>query len=231
MQFGRRSALLKEYGEQAVTAVMEQVGQMSSGRISGPTIWRSATRRQRSRWCSATRAKKKRCWRSGETATALAAVRFPGKDQGVEFSAGLAQAVMQQHFDPVDIVTEVANRADHALEAGNVAGRGQHCESGAAVRGFGGGGVRKICGLADFVIRDALATTVEPGERYLKKLRITNPLLLLNSQVGRWPAHSSIEVGNHVETWRHCHCQWGAHALGDVIAGRSKTTRRRNWAR
>jgi len=24
--------------------------------------------------------------------------------------------VMQQHFDPVDIVTEVANRADHALE-------------------------------------------------------------------------------------------------------------------
>jgi len=24
--------------------------------------------------------------------------------------------VMRQHFDPVDIVTEVANRADHALE-------------------------------------------------------------------------------------------------------------------
>jgi hypothetical protein len=46
----------------------------------------------------------------------LAAARFPGKDHGVEFSVGLAQAVMQQHFDPVDIVTEVANRADHALD-------------------------------------------------------------------------------------------------------------------
>jgi GGDEF domain-containing protein len=57
----------------------------------------------------------------------LAKVRFPGKDndQVVEFSAGLAPAVMQQHFDPVDIVTEVANRADHALELAVVQGAGQ----------------------------------------------------------------------------------------------------------
>jgi hypothetical protein len=46
----------------------------------------------------------------------LAEVRYPGKDKAVEFNAGLAQAVMRQHFDPVDIVTEVVNRADHALE-------------------------------------------------------------------------------------------------------------------
>jgi hypothetical protein len=54
----------------------------------------------------------------------LAEIRFPGKDHGLEFSAGIAQAVMRQHFDPVDIVTEVANRADHALEAAVVQGAG-----------------------------------------------------------------------------------------------------------
>ena len=37
----------------------------------------------------------------------------------------LAQAVMRQHFDPVDIVTEVVNRADHALELAIVQGPGK----------------------------------------------------------------------------------------------------------
>jgi GGDEF domain-containing protein len=55
----------------------------------------------------------------------LADVRFPGKDKSVEFCAGLAQAVMRQHFDPVDIVTEVANRADHALELAVAQGAGK----------------------------------------------------------------------------------------------------------
>jgi len=31
---------------------------------------------------------------------------------------------MRQHFDPVDIVTEVANRADHALELAVAQGAG-----------------------------------------------------------------------------------------------------------
>jgi diguanylate cyclase (GGDEF)-like protein len=55
----------------------------------------------------------------------LAEVRFPGKNEKVEFSAGIAQAVMRQHFDPVDIVTEVANRADHALEQAVTQGAGK----------------------------------------------------------------------------------------------------------
>jgi len=32
---------------------------------------------------------------------------------------------MRQHFDPVDIVTEVANRADHALDLAMVEGVGK----------------------------------------------------------------------------------------------------------
>jgi hypothetical protein len=43
----------------------------------------------------------------------------------VNFSAGLAQAVMRQHFDAVDIVTEVVNRADLALEQAVAQGSGK----------------------------------------------------------------------------------------------------------
>jgi GGDEF domain-containing protein len=46
-------------------------------------------------------------------------VRLPGKDGAdghpFAFSAGLAEAVVRQEYDPVDIVTEVINRAEHAL--------------------------------------------------------------------------------------------------------------------
>ena len=55
----------------------------------------------------------------------LKEVKLPGKDQSVEFCAALAQAVMRQHFDPIDIVTEVVNRADHALELAIVQGPGK----------------------------------------------------------------------------------------------------------
>jgi GGDEF domain-containing protein len=47
----------------------------------------------------------------------LGEIKVPGKDQSVPFAAGLAQAVMRQQYDPVDIVTEIINRAEHALEA------------------------------------------------------------------------------------------------------------------
>jgi diguanylate cyclase (GGDEF)-like protein len=124
MQFGRRSALLKEYGEQALTAVMEQVGQMVSANIR--------TNDLAFRYEATTVAlvlgdtgEKEAFLAVEKLKRLLAEVRFPGKDKGVEFSAGLAQAVMRQHFDPVDIVTEVANRADHALEQAVTQGAGK----------------------------------------------------------------------------------------------------------
>ncbi len=124
MQFGRRGVLLKEYGEQALTAVMEQVGQMVSANIR--------TNDLAFRYEATTVALVLGDTGEEEAVLAveklkrlLADVRFPGKNEGVEFSAGLAQAVMRQHFDPVDIVTEVANRADHALELAVAQGAGQ----------------------------------------------------------------------------------------------------------
>ncbi|MGA2356235.1 MAG: diguanylate cyclase [Terriglobales bacterium] len=124
MQFGRRSALIKEYGEQSVTAVMEQIGQLFSANIR--------TNDLAFRYEATTVAlvlgdtgEKEALLAVEKLRRLLTEVRFPGKDKAVEFSAGLAQAVMRQHFDPVDIVTEVANRADHALELAVAQGVGK----------------------------------------------------------------------------------------------------------
>ncbi len=124
MQFGRRSALIKEYGEQAVTQVMEQIGQLFSANIR--------TNDLAFRYEATTVAlvlgdtsEKEALLAVNKLKRLLGEVRFPGKNKEVEFSAGLAQAVMRQHFDPVDIVTEVANRADRALEQAVTQGAGK----------------------------------------------------------------------------------------------------------
>jgi diguanylate cyclase (GGDEF)-like protein len=123
MQFGKRSVLSKEYDEQTIAAVMEQIGQIVSANIR--------TNDLAFRYEATTVAlvlgdtgEKEALLAVEKLRRLLADVRFPGKDVGVEFCAGLAQAVMRQHFDPVDIVTEVANRADHALELAVAQGPG-----------------------------------------------------------------------------------------------------------
>ena len=42
-----------------------------------------------------------------------------------QFSAGLAEAVIRTEYDPVDIVTEVINRAEHALAQAMAQGPGK----------------------------------------------------------------------------------------------------------
>ena len=124
MQFGRRGALIKEYGEQAVTALMEQIGQLFSANIrTNDLAFRYETTTVA--LVLGDTGEKEALLAVEKLRRLLAEVRFPGKDKGVEFSAGLAQAVMRQHFDPVDIVTEVANRADHALELAVAQGAGK----------------------------------------------------------------------------------------------------------
>ena len=81
MQFGRRNALVKEYGEQAVTAVMEQIGQLFSANIR--------TNDLAFRYEATTVAlvlgdtgEKEALLAVGKLRRLLAEVRFPGKDTG-----------------------------------------------------------------------------------------------------------------------------------------------------
>jgi diguanylate cyclase (GGDEF)-like protein len=124
MQFGRRAALVKEYGEAAVNQMMEQIGQLFSANIRSNDL---AFRYEATSVALV-------LGDTGEKEALLAVeklrrllneVKLPGKEQPVEFCAALAQAVMRQHYDPVDIVTEVVNRADHALDLALVQGPGK----------------------------------------------------------------------------------------------------------
>jgi diguanylate cyclase (GGDEF)-like protein len=124
MNFGRRSILVKEYGEAAVDSTIEQIGQLFSANIRTNDLG--------FRYQSTTIAlilgdtgEKEAMLAVEKLRRLLAEVRFNPKSQPVNFSAGLAQAVMRQHFDAVDIVTEVVNRADLALEQAVAQGSGK----------------------------------------------------------------------------------------------------------
>jgi diguanylate cyclase (GGDEF)-like protein len=122
MQFGKGSAMLKEHGEKAVEAAMQQIGQLFAANIRQNDL---AFRYEKTTIALVL----------GETAEkeALLAVEKLRKlladvklsEEIVPFSAGLAEAVVRQQFDPVDIVTEVINRADKALDAAVAQGLGR----------------------------------------------------------------------------------------------------------
>ena len=122
MQFGKSSAMLKEHGEKAVEAAMQQIGQLFAANIRQNDL---AFRYEKTTIALVL----------GETGEkeALMAVEKLRKllsevklsDEIIPFSAGLAEAVVRQQFDPVDIVTEVINRADKALDSAVTQGMGR----------------------------------------------------------------------------------------------------------
>jgi GGDEF domain-containing protein len=122
MQFGKSSVMLKEHGEKAVEAAMQKIGQLFAANIRQNDL---AFRYEKTTIALVL----------GETAEkeALLAIEKLRKlltdvklsEEIVPFSAGLAEAVVRQQFDPVDIVTEVINRADKALDVAVAQGLGR----------------------------------------------------------------------------------------------------------
>jgi diguanylate cyclase (GGDEF)-like protein len=137
LQFGRSAALLKEYGEAAIESVMEKIGQQFAANIR--------TNDLAFRYDTTTIAiilgdtpEKEALMAIEKLRKVIAEVRLPsknesGKGQSLEFSAGLAEAVVRESYDPVDIVTEVINRAEHALATSLVQGPGKVVALGAAL--------------------------------------------------------------------------------------------------
>jgi len=137
MQFGRSAALIKEYGEAAVESMMEKVGQQIAANIR--------TNDLAFRYDTTTlaiilgeTAEKEAMMAIEKLRKIIAGIRLPAKDgaekgQAVEFSAGLAEAVVKESYDPVDIVTEVINRAEHALATSLAQGPGKVVALGAAL--------------------------------------------------------------------------------------------------
>src|SRR5579862_8384964 len=128
LQFGKSAAMIKEYGEAEVQSMMERVGQLFGANIR--------TNDLAFRYDTTTIAvllgetAEKEAMMAVEKLRKIVGTIHLAKDQadggaGLEFSAGLAQAVIRETFDPVDIVTEVINRAEHALSSSVAQGPGR----------------------------------------------------------------------------------------------------------
>ena len=49
-------------------------------------------------------------------------IKLPGTDKNPSMTVGIAEVVLHPQFDPVDIVTEVINRVENALEVARAEG-------------------------------------------------------------------------------------------------------------
>lgn len=119
LQFGRSAAMVKEYGEAEIESVLGKIGQLFAANIrSNDLAFRYDTTTVAI--ILGDTATKEATLAVEKLRKIISEVRLPAKngaDKGppAQFSAGLAEAVVKQEYDPVDIVTEVINRAEHAL--------------------------------------------------------------------------------------------------------------------
>ena len=115
MQFGKSSAMIKELGEKAVEATMQRIGQCLAANIRQNDL---AFRYEMTTVAIilGETPEKEALMAVEKLRKLLDEVRLSEKGDPISFSAGLAEAVVRQQFDPVDIVTEVINRAELALD-------------------------------------------------------------------------------------------------------------------
>jgi diguanylate cyclase (GGDEF)-like protein len=116
MQFSKSTGLVKEFGEASVEAMMQQVGQLISGQIRQNDV---AVRYDMTTVALilGDTAEKGAFLAMDKLRRVLEGIQIPGSDEKPVISVGIAESVIRQQFDPVDIVTEVINRADDALTA------------------------------------------------------------------------------------------------------------------
>ena len=137
LQFGKAAALVKEYGEAAIEAVMEKIGQQLATHIrTNDLAFRYDT--TTIALILGDTAEKEAMLAIDKLRRVVGEVRLPAKPdsakgQALEFSAGLAEAVVRETYDPVDIVTEVINRAEFALASSLGQGGGKVVALGAAL--------------------------------------------------------------------------------------------------
>jgi tetratricopeptide (TPR) repeat protein len=129
MQFGKSGAMVKEHGEAEVMALMERAGQMFAANIrSNDLAFRYDT--TTIAILLGETAEKEATLAIEKLRKIVADLRWSPKEgaekgQSALFAAGLAEAVIRTEFDPVDVVTEVINRVEHALAQAMGQGLGQ----------------------------------------------------------------------------------------------------------
>ncbi len=116
MHFGKTSSLIKEYGEAAVETLVQQLGQVINGHIRQADVAVHYDLTTIALLLADT-GEKNAFFVVDKLRKVLANVHPPGKSTPPSMTVGIAEAVMQPRFDPVDIVCELINRAERALES------------------------------------------------------------------------------------------------------------------
>jgi PleD family two-component response regulator len=120
--------MIKEHGEADVQSVMAKAGQMFAANIrSNDLAFRYDT--TTIAILLGETAEKEAMLAIEKLRKIVGELRWPVKDGAaanpVLFSAGVAEAVIRSEFDPVDVVTEVINRVEHALAQSMTQGLGK----------------------------------------------------------------------------------------------------------
>jgi diguanylate cyclase (GGDEF)-like protein len=141
LQFGRSGAMNKEYGEAEVQSVMEKAGQLFAANIRSNDLAIRYDTTTIAILLGET-AEKEAMQAVEKLRKIIAELRLPSKDENApgpsaQFSAGLAEAVIRTEYDPADVVTEVINRAEHALAQAMTQGPGKIVALGPAVLSAG----------------------------------------------------------------------------------------------
>jgi diguanylate cyclase (GGDEF)-like protein len=114
MRFGERSAIAKEQGEAAAESTMQRVGQVVAANVRQNDLAFRYAGNAIAIVLGET-AEKEAVLVSEKMRRVMGAA-VPEKQLATQFNAGIAEAVVQQGFDAVDIVTELINRAERSLE-------------------------------------------------------------------------------------------------------------------
>jgi GGDEF domain-containing protein len=121
LQFAKAGPLVKEVGEPAVESMMTQIGQVVTSHIRQNDV---AVRYDLTTIALvlADTNEKNAFFVVDKLRKALAGVRLAGTDKPLPVTTGIAELVIRSNFDPIDVVTEVINRVERALDAARAEG-------------------------------------------------------------------------------------------------------------
>lgn len=115
LHFGKASAMVKEIGETPVESMMQQIGQSLASHIRQNDVAIRYDLTTIALVLSDT-TEKNAFLVVDKMRKVLAPIKIPGTERTPPISSGIAEAVLQERFDAVDMVTEVINRVESALE-------------------------------------------------------------------------------------------------------------------
>ena len=123
MHFGKASTMVKELGEPGVENLMQQVGQVVTTHTRANDV---AVRYELTTVAVvlADTDEKNAFFVVDKLRRAFSPIKVPGREETPLVTVGIAEAVLKSNFDAVDIVTEVINRAEAALDAARAEGPG-----------------------------------------------------------------------------------------------------------